>query len=118
MGIKSCEPFFSVVISALFLGDMPSVALVLSLVPVVGGIALASFTEPSFNWVGLFAALGSNITFTSRNVFSKKVMGAVKGSLDNINLFSIITIMSMFMCLPVTLLMDGFQLMPGTIADS
>lgn len=114
--IKSCEPFFSVVFSAIFLGDMPSVLLVLSLVPVVGGIALASFTEPSFNWVGLFAALGSNVTFTSRNVFSKKVMGSVKDSLDNINLFSIITIMSLFMCIPATLAIDGFQLTPAVIA--
>lgn len=115
--IKSCEPFFSVILSAIFLGDIPSVALVLSLVPLVGGIALASFTEPSFNWVGLFAALGSNITFTSRNVFSKKVMGSVKNSLDNINLFSIITIMSMCMCAPITMAMDGWQLTPAAISN-
>jgi len=115
--IKSCEPFFSVVFSAIFLGDMPSALLVLSLVPVVGGIALASFSEPSFNWIGLFAALGSNITFTSRNVFSKKVMGTVKDSLDNINLFSIITIMSMVMCAPVTLLLEGVQLTPTVVTS-
>jgi len=114
--IKSCEPFFSVVFSAIFLGDMPSVLLVLSLVPVVGGIALASFTEPSFNWIGLFAALGSNVTFTSRNVFSKKVMGSVKDSLDNINLFSIITIMSMVMCAPITFLLEGVTLTPAVVA--
>mmetsp|Transcript_34958 Transcript_34958/g.87526 ORF Transcript_34958/g.87526 Transcript_34958/m.87526 type:complete len:417 (-) Transcript_34958:476-1726(-) len=112
--IKSCEPFFSVVLSAIFLGDIPSVALVASLVPLVAGIALASFTEPSFHWVGLFSALGANLTFTSRNVFSKKVMGSVKASLDNINLFSIITVMSMFLCAPVTLAMDGLALAPGT----
>ena len=112
--IKSCEPFFSVLFSAIFLGDIPSAALVASLVPIVAGISLASFTEPSFNWIGLFAALGSNVTFTSRNVFSKKVMGNVK--MENINLFSIITIMSMCMCAPITLMIDGFRLTPEVIS--
>mmetsp|Transcript_22668 Transcript_22668/g.27380 ORF Transcript_22668/g.27380 Transcript_22668/m.27380 type:complete len:441 (+) Transcript_22668:399-1721(+) len=111
--IKSCEPFFSVVMQAVFLGDIPSLALVATLIPVVGGIALASFTETSFNWVGLMAALGSNVTFTSRNVFSKKLMKNV--DLDNINLFSIITIMSMFACAPVTLALEGLQLTPAVV---
>jgi len=115
--IKSCEPFFSVVFSAIFLGDVPSVALVLSLLPIVAGISLASFTEPSFHWLGLLSALGANITFTSRNVFSKKVMGNVKDKLDNINLFSIITIMSLFMCAPISLAIDGFQITPATLSS-
>jgi len=71
--VKSMEPFFSVIFSAIFLGDIPSLTLVLSLLPVVGGVVLASFTEASFNWAGLAAAMGSNLTFTSRNVLSKKV---------------------------------------------
>ena len=45
------EPFFSVVLSSLFLGDVPSLAVVATLVPIVGGVALASCTEMSFNWV-------------------------------------------------------------------
>ena len=115
--IKSCEPFFSVLFSAIFLGDIPSVALVLSLLPIVAGISLASFTEPSFHWLGLISAMGANITFTSRNVFSKKVMGNMKDKLDNINLFSIITIMSVFMCLPITMAMDGFLLTPDSLSS-
>lgn len=40
--IKAMEPFFSVVLSGLFLGDVPSAAVLLTLVPIVGGVALAS----------------------------------------------------------------------------
>ncbi|OAY66504.1 Phosphoenolpyruvate/phosphate translocator 2, chloroplastic, partial [Ananas comosus] len=47
--IKAMEPFFSVLLSALFLGELPTVWVVLSLVPIVGGVALASLTEASFN---------------------------------------------------------------------
>ncbi|THU71069.1 hypothetical protein C4D60_Mb08t31640 [Musa balbisiana] len=48
--IKAMEPFFSVLLSALFLGEMPTIWVLASLVPIVGGVALASLTEASFNW--------------------------------------------------------------------
>ena len=79
--IKAMEPFFSVLLSALFLGEAPTLAVVGSLVPIVGGVALASASEATFNWGGFLAAMGSNVTFQSRNVFSKKFMGQAKGAL-------------------------------------
>ncbi|KAK4781875.1 hypothetical protein SAY86_015977 [Trapa natans] len=47
--IKAMEPFFTVVLASLFIGEKPSFWVVSSLVPIVGGVALASFTEASFN---------------------------------------------------------------------
>ncbi|MBA0577039.1 hypothetical protein Golob_023928, partial [Gossypium lobatum] len=47
--IKAMEPFFTVLFSVLFLGEWPTFWIVFSLIPVVGGVALASFTEASFN---------------------------------------------------------------------
>lgn len=76
--LQAMEPFFSVLLSALFLGESPTVPVVLSLLPVVGGVALASASEVTFNWPGFLAAMGSNVTFQSRNVFSKKFMGKKK----------------------------------------
>ncbi|DBA65780.1 hypothetical protein WJX79_001358 [Trebouxia sp. C0005] len=116
--IKALEPFFSVALSAAFLGDTPTIPIVLSLFPIVGGVAMASVTEATFNWGGFLAAMGSNITFQSRNVLSKKFMGKdTKGSvrLDNINLFSIITIMSFFILAPVTLLLEGVKFTPSAM---
>uniref|UniRef100_A0A452Y4B9 Sugar phosphate transporter domain-containing protein n=2 Tax=Aegilops tauschii TaxID=37682 RepID=A0A452Y4B9_AEGTS len=49
--IKAMEPFFSVLFSVLLLGQTPSLLAVGSLVPVVGGVVLASMTEVSFNWL-------------------------------------------------------------------
>ncbi|GJN16490.1 hypothetical protein PR202_gb03488 [Eleusine coracana subsp. coracana] len=112
--IKAMEPFFSVLLSAIFLGEMPTVWVVSSLVPIVGGVALASLTEASFNWAGFWSAMASNVTFQSRNVLSKKLMVKKEGeeSLDNINLFSIITVMSFFLLAPVTFLTEGVKLTP------
>lgn len=113
--IKAMEPFFSVVLSSVFLGDVPSLAILSMLVPIVGGVAMASVSEVSFNWAGFLAAMGSNITFQSRNCLSKALMGGKK-SMDNINLFSIITIMSFAVTLPLAVAVEGFKLSPAAIA--
>lgn len=41
------EPFFSVVLSSIFLGEQPSPLVLLTLLPIVGGVAVASLTEVS-----------------------------------------------------------------------
>ncbi|TVU06510.1 hypothetical protein EJB05_49731, partial [Eragrostis curvula] len=112
--IKAMEPFFSVLLSALFLGELPTIWVVLSLLPIVGGVGLASLTEASFNWAGFWSAMASNITFQSRNVLSKKLMVKKdkEESLDNINLFSIITVMSFFILAPVTFFTEGVKITP------
>jgi solute carrier family 35 protein E1 len=120
--IKAMEPFFSVVLSSLFLGDVPSLAVVATLVPIVGGVALASVSEVSFNWAGFLAAMGSNITFQSRNVLSKKLMGgggggkSAKEAMGNINLFSIITLISFAVTLPVAVAVEGVKFTPAAMA--
>ncbi|KAK9113716.1 hypothetical protein Syun_020513 [Stephania yunnanensis] len=96
--IKAMEPFFSVLLSALFLGEMPTIWVVLSLMPIVGGVALASITEVSFN--------------------CKKLMVKKEKSLDNINLFSIITIMSFFLLFPVALFVEGVKFTPAYLQSS
>ncbi|CAA2960439.1 phosphoenolpyruvate phosphate translocator 1, chloroplastic [Olea europaea subsp. europaea] len=72
--IKATEPFFSVVLSAMFIGEFPTIWVVSSLLPIVGGVVLASMTEASFNWAGFWSAMASNLTNQSRNVLSKKFM--------------------------------------------
>ncbi|XP_055961100.1 phosphoenolpyruvate/phosphate translocator 2, chloroplastic-like isoform X2 [Mercurialis annua] len=72
--IKAMEPFFTVLFASLYFGQRPSLWIVGSLVPIVGGVALASFTEASFNWIGFSTAMASNVTNQSRNVLSKNFM--------------------------------------------
>ncbi|KAI3439556.1 TPT domain-containing protein [Psidium guajava] len=111
--IKATEPFFSVILSAMFLGEMPTPWVVGSLLPIAGGVALASMTEASFNWAGFWSAMASNLTNQSRNVLSKKVMVKKEESMDNITLFSIITIMSFILLFPAACYMEGFKFTPG-----
>ncbi|KAK4350527.1 hypothetical protein RND71_029840 [Anisodus tanguticus] len=91
--IKAMEPFFSVVLSAMFLGEFPTIWVLSSLVPIVGGVGLASMTEASFN--------------------CKKFMVRKEESLDNITLFSIITIMSFFLLAPYAFFTEGVKFTPA-----
>ncbi|XP_027362456.1 triose phosphate/phosphate translocator, non-green plastid, chloroplastic-like isoform X3 [Abrus precatorius] len=111
--IKAMEPFFSVVLSAMFLGEMPTPWVVGSLLPIVGGVALASATEASFN-----CAMASNVSNQSRNVLSKKVMVKKEDSMDNITLFSIITVMSFFLLTPVAVFMEGVKFTPAYLQSA
>ena len=54
------------------LGERTSLMVNLSLVPVVGGLALCSATEVSFTQLGFFAAVFNNCIDCVQNVFSKK----------------------------------------------
>ncbi|KAK3224809.1 hypothetical protein Dsin_004671 [Dipteronia sinensis] len=116
--IKASEPFFSVILSAMFLGEMPTPWVVGSLVPIVGGVALASVTEASFNWAGFWSAMASNLTNQSRNVLSKKVMVNQEDSLDNITLFSIITVMSFILLAPAAVFMEGVKFTPAYLTSA
>ncbi|XP_065877584.1 phosphoenolpyruvate/phosphate translocator 2, chloroplastic-like isoform X4 [Euphorbia lathyris] len=111
--IKAMEPFFTVLFAFLFLGEMPSLWVVCSLLPIVGGVALASFTETSFNWTGFFSAMASNVTNQSRNVVSKRFMVNKQEPLDNINLFSVITIISFILLAPTAIFLEGFNFTPS-----
>ncbi|ONM29674.1 Phosphoenolpyruvate/phosphate translocator 3, chloroplastic [Zea mays] len=116
--IKASEPFFTVVLSALFLGEVPSLPVLGSLVPIVGGVALASFTEVSFNWTGFWSAMASNLTNQSRNVLSKKLLAGDKDVMDDINLFSVITVLSFLLSCPLMIFAEGIKFTPGYLQST
>ncbi|CAL4910125.1 unnamed protein product [Urochloa decumbens] len=116
--IKAMEPFFSVLLSVLFLGETPSLLVLGSLAPIVGGVVLASMTEVSFNWIGFWSAMASNLTNQSRNVFSKKLLADKEDSLDDINLFSIMTVMAFLLSAPLMLSIEGIKFSPSYLQSA
>jgi solute carrier family 35 protein E2 len=72
--VKSSAPFVTVVFSFVILGERTSWTEFLSLMPVVLGLALCSFTEVSFNQIGFIAAMSTNCVDCMQNVYSKKLM--------------------------------------------
>jgi hypothetical protein len=55
----------------LILGEATPLPVMLSLVPIMFGVGLASAGELSFNWTGFISAMLSNLTFGFRAVWGK-----------------------------------------------
>ncbi|GJN06585.1 hypothetical protein PR202_ga24329 [Eleusine coracana subsp. coracana] len=112
--IKALEPFFNAAATQFILGQQVPFSLWLSLAPVVIGVSMASLTELSFNWTGFINAMISNISFTYRSIYSKKAMT----DMDSTNVYAYITIISLIVCIPPALIVEGPQLMQHGFKDA
>lgn len=112
--VKALEPFFNAAASQFILGQSIPITLWLSLAPVVLGVAMASLTELSFNWLGFISAMISNISFTYRSIYSKKAMT----DMDSTNVYAYITIIALFVCIPPAIILEGPQLIKSGFGDA
>eukprot|EP01095_Lingulamoeba_sp_RSL-Kostka_P017751 TRINITY_DN9430_c0_g2_i1.p1 TRINITY_DN9430_c0_g2~~TRINITY_DN9430_c0_g2_i1.p1 ORF type:complete len:394 (+),score=58.23 TRINITY_DN9430_c0_g2_i1:118-1299(+) len=72
--IKAAEPLFSyILVVYIFKIKKPTFLMFLSLLPIVFGIVLATTTELHYSHFGLITAMLSNLAFSVRNIFSKKL---------------------------------------------
>ncbi|GMJ11507.1 ARABIDOPSIS GLUCOSE 6-PHOSPHATE/PHOSPHATE TRANSLOCATOR 1 [Hibiscus trionum] len=106
--IKSGEPAFSVLVSRFLLGETFPPAVYLSLLPIIGGCALAAVTELNFNMTGFMGAMISNLAFVFRNIFSKKGM---KGKyVGGMNYYACLSMLSLLILTPFAIAVEGPQL--------
>ncbi|EOY02454.1 Phosphoenolpyruvate/phosphate translocator 2 isoform 2 [Theobroma cacao] len=68
--------------------------------------------------IGFSSAMASNVTNQSRNVLSKKFMVRKEDTLDNINLFSVITIISFILLVPTAILLEGVKFTPSYLQSA
>ncbi|KAL6766344.1 TPT3 [Auxenochlorella protothecoides x Auxenochlorella symbiontica] len=97
--VKTLEPAFNVALSQLILGQSTPAPVILSLIPVMVGVAAASAADLSFNWTGFISAMVSNLTFGFRAVWSKKAMTTIK-NLSSTGIYAYTTLISVFICVP------------------
>lgn len=107
--VKTLEPVFSALGVYLVSGTVYPLPVYLSLIPVIGGVALASATELSFTWLGFLTAMSSNVAFAARAIFSKKLMS----EMSPLNLYNYVTIVALLFCIPFALLFEGSTVVAG-----
>lgn len=105
--VKASEPVVSAALSFLILGAVSSWQTYLTLLPIVGGVALASLKELSFTWVGFIAAMLSNLSSALRGILAKKTMsGGVGENMTEANIYAVLTILAFLFLLPVSLIVE------------
>lgn len=104
--VKAAEPVFSVALSGPLLGVQYPLYVWLSLFPIVAGCAMSAMKEVSFAWSGFNSAMISNIGMVLRNIYSKKSLNKYK-HIDGINLFGLISLVSLLYCAPAAVYMEG-----------
>merc|ERR1719229_1136827 len=100
--VKAAEPVFAALIGTLFYGSTVSAAKWLCLIPVIGGVALASMGEMNFAWAALYTAAIANVFAAIKGNENKRLM-TTPGFKDRVgsvgNQFAITTINSFLFCL-------------------
>lgn len=114
--VKTLEPLFTCVFSAMFFKEVFSFPVYLSLVPVVVGVAMASANEVSFSMISLLSGLLSNVCFAMRAISAKQLLSKPVGqNMDAKNLYAILTIIAFVTILPLAIISEGKSIVPGTI---
>lgn len=111
--VKAAEPAVSAALSAVVLKSFLPLPVYLSLLPVMGGVALASLTELSFNWLSFGGAMVSNVASAARGIVGKISMGKPVGqNMNAVNLYAVMTILASIMTLPVAVILEGNKVVP------
>jgi len=119
--VKASEPVVTCLMNYLFLGQVLPLPVYLTLLPIIGGVAIASMKELSFTVLALASAMLSNVSSSARGVLSKKTMSGKKigENLDAQNLYAVLTAMSTLVLIPAMLAIEGtgfFSAFKSTVA--
>lgn len=112
--VKAAEPVFTAGFSAVLLGQTFALPVYLSLLPIIGGVSLASLKELSFSWMAFGNAMGSNTASALRGIMGKKQMGKPVGeNMTPANLYATLTIIAFCFLTPMALLAEGAKVKPA-----
>jgi len=108
--VKAAEPAFAALVGTLFYSSKVSKAKWLCLIPVIGGVVLASLGELDFAWAALITAGIANVFAAFKGNENKKLMTTpgLKDRLGNVgNQFALTMINSFIFCSIIAVVMEG-----------
>jgi solute carrier family 35 protein E1 len=111
--VKAAEPAFAAVLGVTLYKKQVSTGKWLCLIPIIGGVILASVNELNFAWSALITACIANLFAAFKGQENQKLMATagISDRLGNIgNQFAITTILAFLISVPIMLLKEGSKL--------
>jgi drug/metabolite transporter (DMT)-like permease len=110
--IGATTPFFTAIFAVMFQGARESGITYLTLVPIAGGVVVASGGEPLFNLLGFSACLLATSGRALKSVVQAMLLTDASEKLDPMSLLFYMSSFSVLLLLPTTLLLE-----PGSFAQ-
>jgi len=109
--VKTLQPLFATLLSAVFLRERSSTRRVVSLLLLLLGVAITTTTEVSFSAIGFVCTLGSCFAQALQSVLSKSLL--VHNRISEEHLFACAAIYTTLMLTPLWLVADASSLVAG-----
>ena len=109
--IKTLQPLFATLLSAIFLRERSSMRRIFSLFLLLAGVAIATTTELSFSSLGFACTVGSCFAQALQSVLSKSLL--VHNRIGEEHLFACAAVYTTVMLVPMWLAADASSLLAG-----